>query len=97
MTLVGVNLIINLPIPPPSSSLWPILPQTVARVGQNNLLVLEALVALFSSPRDSSGLFPCRTLVLPFLLFSQFCAGFGDFPLRNKKDRSLQSVYLILS
>ena len=82
MTLVEVNVIINLPIPPPpSSSLWPILPQTVARVGQNNLLVLEALVALFSSPRDSSGLFPCRTLVLPFLLFSQFCAGFGDFPL----------------
>ena len=83
MTLVVVNVIINLPIPPPppSSSLWPILPQTVARVGRNNLLVLEALVALFSSLRDSSGLFPGRTLVLLFLLFSQFCAGFGDFPL----------------
>ena len=54
----------NLPIPP--SSLWAILLQTIARVGQNNLLVLEELAALVSSPHDSSGFFPCRRLVSPF-------------------------------
>ena len=81
----------------PPSSPWPILLQSVARLGQNNLLVLEELAALVSSPHDSSGFFPCRRLVSQFLRVSQCCAGLGDFPLWNKMDRLLQSIYLILS